>query len=50
MIAGIEFDGTIDVGNLLTSFTILVSLAALLSSLSKDRRTRSRCAPETSSC
>jgi hypothetical protein len=42
MIAGIEFDGTIDVGNLLTSFTILVSLAALLFSLSKDRRTRER--------
>jgi hypothetical protein len=38
----LEFDRKVDVGNLLTSLTILISLGALLSALAKDRRTRDR--------
>jgi hypothetical protein len=38
----LEFDEQLDVGNLLTSLTILISLGALLSALAKDRRTRER--------
>jgi hypothetical protein len=38
----LEFDKTLDVGNVLTSLTILISLGALLSALAKDRRARER--------
>jgi hypothetical protein len=38
----LEFDKKLDVGNILTSLTILISLGALLSALSKDRRSRDR--------
>jgi hypothetical protein len=38
----LKFDNKLDVGNLLTSLTILVTLAALLNAVAKDRRTRDR--------
>jgi hypothetical protein len=38
----LEFDRKLDVGNVLTSLTILISLGALLTALAKDRRTRER--------
>jgi hypothetical protein len=39
---GATFDSSIDVGNILTVVTILVSVSAVLLSLAKDRRTRER--------
>ena len=38
----LEFDNKLDVGNLLTSLTILLTLAALLTAVAKDRRSRER--------
>jgi hypothetical protein len=38
----LEFDRKLDVGNVLTSLTILISVAALVSTLAKDRRARER--------
>jgi hypothetical protein len=38
----LEFERKLDVGNVLTSLTILISLVALLSALAKDRHTRDR--------
>ena len=44
MIVGgvLEFDNKLDVGNLLTSITILLTLVALLSAIGKERRSRER--------
>jgi hypothetical protein len=39
---GFEFEKKLDVGNLLTSATILITLVALLNTLAKDRRGRER--------
>lgn len=39
---GFEFDKKLDVGNLLTSATILITLVALLNAVAKDRRARER--------
>jgi len=38
----LEFDNKLDFGNLLTSLTILISVAALLNAVAKDRRSRER--------
>lgn len=38
----VEFDRKLDIGNVLTSVTILISLGALLITLAKDRRARDR--------
>lgn len=38
----LEFDNKLDVGNLLTSLTILITLVALLNAVAKDRRSRER--------
>lgn len=40
--AVLDFDNKLDVGNVLTSVTVLISLAVLLNALAKDRRTRER--------